>query len=198
MTAPARDFDPSASTTGEDLGRVMLAVAAGESQAFARFYRRTSPHVRGLALRVLRCPEHAADVTQEVYLQVWQQAARFDPDRGAVLPWLMTLTHRRAVDRVRRIATSRRRQEKAAWPGVGAGDVVVETVLARAEAAEVRRAVSELSLLQREALLMVYAEGRTAAQIAAVLDTPVGTVKSRIRDGLNNLRRTFGADTVRS
>lgn len=198
MTAPARDLVPAASAAGEDLARVMTAVAAGESRAFARLYGCTSAHVHGLALRVLRCPEHAADVTQEVYLQVWQQAARFDPNRGAVLPWLMTLTHRRAVDRVRRLAAWRRGQQKPALHIAGPADVVVETVLARADAEDVWRAVWGLSLLQREALLMVYVEGRTAAQIAVVLNAPVGTVKTRIRDGLTNLRRTFGADAVRS
>lgn len=181
-----------------ELSQLMVAVAAGEVYAFARLYAGTSRHVHRLALRVLRCPEHAADVTQEVYLQVWQQAGRFDPAGGAVMPWLMTLTHRRAVDRVRRIVAGRRTQEKATGYAGATGDVVVETILARADAEDVRRAVAALSLLQRQALVMVYAEGRTAVQIAAALGAPLGTVKSRIRDGLINLRRAYGVPAVRS
>ncbi len=190
-SGPVAATSAKAAPAGDELTALLIAVAADEPQAFARLYTRTSRHVYGLALRVLRCPEHAADVTQEVYLQVWQQAARYDPTRGAVLPWLLTLTHRRAVDRVRRLAVRRRGQEQTPDPAP-AGDVVVETVLARADAEDVRRAVSGLSLVQQEALTMVYTEGRTAAQTAAVLNAPLGTVKTRIRDGLTNLRVALG------
>ena len=174
---------------GADLTALLTRVADGDSVAFAQFYDLTSPRLFGLVLRIVRGSDHAAEVTQEVYLQIWAQASRFEPSRGSVWAWITTLAHRRAVDRVRTVAGSATRDHNfAARQHVCAIDEVWENVSRRIDALAVRDALLRLSPKQREALTLAYFEGRTSADIAASLDIAISTVKTRIRDGLINLR----------
>lgn len=170
---------------------------AGDVSAFSDLYRATSPRVYGLALRVLRSPEHAAEVTQEVYLDVWRQLPSYDPNRGSVLTWMTTIAHRRAVDRVRSVTATVSRDERYAEEMRLVGtrprevDGVWDAVASRSDAQEVRAAMSRLTSLQREALELAYFGGHTHAKIALLLDLPLGTVKTRIRAALCMLRRSM-------
>ena len=177
------------------LTHMLSCSGAARAPAFSELYRATSPRIYGLVLRVLRCPDHAAEVTQEVYLEVWRQAARYDPTRGGVLTWMTTIAHRRAVDRVRTVTkTTARDQRYAISSRLREIDCVWDTVASRADSEEVRRAVSRLSAIQREALLLAYFDGRTRAEIAALLSVPISTVKTRIRDALIALRQDIRLD----
>lgn len=172
----------------------LLAVAKGDESAFATLYDLTAPRVYGLVLRVLRSPSQSEEVTQEIYLEVWRQATRFDPDRGSPLSWLMTLAHRRAVDRVRssQAATVRDESYEARTRDVHF-DTTAETATARLEASRVRSALDRISAVQREAVSLAYLDGYTHREVATRLDLPLGTAKTRIRDGLIRLRDQLGA-----
>lgn len=169
-------------------------VAKGDQQAFAALYDRVGAQVYGLVRRVLRDPSQSEEVTQEVLLEVWRTACRFDSSRGSANGWLMTMAHRRAVDRVRSEQSSRNRDDRAATRNADAAgfDVVAEDVEIRLEQEEVRRALGGLTDLQREAIELAYYGGYTYREVAELLDTPLGTVKTRLRDGLIRLRDTIG------
>jgi len=170
-------------------------VATGDQAAFAALYDEVGPKVYGLVRRILRDPAQSEEVTQEVFLDVWRNAARYDRARGRPLTWVLTLTHRRAVDRVRSEQASRDRDtlvgSRDARPGF---DVVAEEVQVRLEHREVRQALDRLTGLQREAVELAYYRGYTYRQVAELLDTPLGTVKTRLRDGLIRLRDELGGD----
>lgn len=170
--------------------------ARGHEDAFAEFYDLTSARVHGVILRVLRSPEHAAEVTQEVYVEAWRQSARFDVRKGSVLAWLTTLAHRRAVDRVRKVSSDTARDEqygrRSTDPAV---DQVWDGVEQRLDVERVRRGLASLTEIQREALTLAYFGGYSQTQVARLLDLPVGTVKSRIRDGMIGLRDALGVET---
>lgn len=162
----------------------------GNADGFAAFYDETSARVYGVVLRVVRDPAQAEEVTQEVYLQIWRQAKRYDSARGSAVSWLMTIAHRRAVDRVRNVEASRRRDQTdhARCCRVGLDDETSETVLRLDEARMVREALSALSVEQRRAIELAYFGGHTHTEVARPLDIPLGTAKSQIRDGLIKLR----------
>jgi RNA polymerase sigma-70 factor (ECF subfamily) len=155
-------------------------MVAGDSAALESFYQRYSGLANGLALRILRDPSDAEDVVQEVFVQVWRQAERYDPKRGSPEAWLSILARTRALDRLRR-RTSRREEPSAAAPGVTATPPNVE-VLA------VRKALDSLSSSQRKALELAYYKGLTQTEIAEQLGEPLGTIKTRIRTGMIRLR----------
>ncbi|GGG58398.1 RNA polymerase sigma factor SigK [Kocuria dechangensis] len=176
-----------------DLGALLRRSGAGDEAAFAQVYDLTAAKVYGLAVRVTRSPEIAAEVVQEVYLMAWQQSARFDPERGTVLAWLCTLAHRRSVDRVRQVQRERDREQQygsvraeipadETWQGV---ERVMETQ-------EVRAGLDALTPIQREAVSLAYYEGCSHREVAQRLDVPLGTAKARIRDGLSSLRTALG------
>jgi RNA polymerase sigma-70 factor (ECF subfamily) len=169
--------------------RLLAACATGERAAFQALYREFSPAAYGLAMRVLRDDHRAQDALQEAFTQVWTDALRFDPQAGSARAWIMTLVHRRAVDRVRRDQADRQRGR--AW-GTGQLDVdhdsVAEIVELRAEHRRVRSALAALTPLQRQALDLAYHRGMTQTQIADHLDIPLGTAKTRLRDALQRLR----------
>lgn len=173
----------------------LSACARGDEQAFGRLYDATAPRVFGLVLRILRDRAQSEEVTQEVYHQAWLHSARFDPERGSALAWLLTLAHRRAVDRVRAAeAATRRDVAYEARTRPTAYDETAETVENRIEARRVRAALDRLSDKQRDAIELAYFGGHTHTEVAGILDVPLGTTKTRIRDGLLRLRDTLGMD----
>lgn len=172
---------------------LMRAVARGDQDAFAALYDRYADRVFGLIRKVLRDPSQSEEVAQEVFVEIWRTARRYDPDKGAVATWFMTLAHRRAVDRVRSEQSSRNHEDRA-----GASDVqrpfdeVEEQIETRVEHQRVRRALDALTDLQRQAIELAYYGGNTYREVAELLDTPLGTVKTRMRDGLIRLRDALG------
>jgi RNA polymerase sigma-70 factor (ECF subfamily) len=172
------------------LTALLPGIAGGDRAAFADLYDRTSARVYGLVLRVVRDPGYAEEVTQEVYLQVWRGARDFDPNRGTVLAWLLTLAHRRAVDRVRAEQAATDRNDRYESRNLAAAfDTVAEEVSRRDERRSVRNCLDTLTETQRESVALAYYEGRTYPEVAARLGVALPTVKSRIRDGLIRLRR---------
>ncbi len=175
------------------LGALLKRAGRGDQHAFAELYDATSARVYGLAVRVVRNPAQAEEVAQEAYLEVWRSAARFDPDQGSALSWLLTIVHRRSVDRVRSAEASSRRDEtyhhqNHATPH----DSTSDAAQAALEAHRVRGAMTTLTQIQRDALELAYFGGYTHTEVASMLDIPLGTAKTRIRDGLIRLRDALG------
>lgn len=185
--------DNSPGGRAPSLPELLSRSARGDEGAFATLYDETSARVFGLALRVVRDRAQAEEVTQEVYLQVWRNASRYDETKGSALSWLMTLTHRRAVDRVRAAEASSRHE--TTWHQTGhvvEHDSTAEAAESSLEASRIRRAMEQLTDAQRQALELAYFGGYTHTEVATMLDLPVGTAKTRIRDGLIRLRDTMG------
>jgi RNA polymerase sigma-70 factor (ECF subfamily) len=176
----------------EDL---LLQVARGDDAAFEHVYDRLSGPVFGLVRRVVRDRAQAEEVAQEVMVEVWRTAARFDPTRGTALSWVLTMAHRRAVDRVRSAQASSDREERAARMGGDvAYDQVAEAVTTRLEGERARRCLDGLTELQRQAVTMAYYGGYSYPEVAGLLRVPLGTIKTRMRDGLVRLRDCMGVD----
>lgn len=178
---------------GPDLQELMNHVARGDTDAFAEVYDRVSGPVFGLVRSVLRDPAQAEEVAQEVMVEVWRRAAHFQEDKGSAMGWIMTLAHRRAVDRVRSAQAATDREEKAALlDRTPAFDDVTEQVEARLEAEQVRRCLRTLTELQHQSVTLAYYRGLTYREVAELLALPLGTVKTRLRDGLIRLRDCLG------
>ncbi|WP_239078773.1 ECF RNA polymerase sigma factor SigK [Cellulomonas marina] len=174
---------------------LLLACADGDQDAFARLYDEIGRSVYGTCLGVLRDPDHAAEVTQEVWLEVWRTAARFDPTLGSARTWTVTLAHRRAVDRVRATQAQRDRDQRVLdASGEVEVDVVVEEVEQGLEVEGVRRCLDALTPRQRGAIVLAYYGGRSYREVADELEVPLPTVKTRIRDGLLRLRDCLEVD----
>ncbi|TQO23070.1 RNA polymerase ECF family sigma subunit [Paramicrobacterium agarici] len=172
---------------------LLSAVATGDQQAFGDLYDAVAARVHGLVRRVLVDDAQSEEVTQEVFLELWQSAPRFDSSRGSALGWIFTLAHRRAVDRVRSAQSSRERDERIAKRDIDtAYDPVSEEGDARVESQRVHRAMMQLSDSQREAITLAYYGGFSQSEIAERLNTPIGTVKTRLRDGMIRLRDLLG------
>lgn len=177
----------------DSLEELLARVSVGEERAFERLYDLVAPRLFGMVLRVLRDPAQSEEVCQEVLLEVWRDAGRFDPRLGSGTTWLFTLAHRRAVDRVRSGAAAAAREERAALADVRRPhDEVAEQVSATLEREAVDQCLEQLTRLQREAVELAYWRGFTHREVARVLDVPLGTVKSRMRDGLVRLRDCLG------
>jgi RNA polymerase sigma-70 factor, ECF subfamily len=184
---------PEGTPAVPDPGPLLRSASRGDQGAFAQLYDLTAARVHGLALRVVRDPAQAEEVTQEAFLEIWRTASRFDPDRGSPLGWMLTITHRKAVDRVRSAEAATRRDETYHHQNRPVEhDTTAEAAHASMEARRVRGALETLTPVQREALELAYFGGYTHAQVASMLDLPVGTAKTRIRDGLIRLRDTMG------
>ncbi len=185
--------DPRAAHA-QQLAQLLKQAARGDEQAFATLYDATASRAFGLAVRVVRNPAQAEEVTQEAYLEVWKSANRFDPARGSALSWLLTIVHRRAVDRVRSAEAASRRDETYHHQNQSVPhDSTADEAQASMEARRVRDALTTLTPVQREALELAYFGGYTHTEVASMLEVPVGTAKTRIRDGLIRLRDALGA-----
>ncbi len=186
------DGAPVPAANAEELLR---RVAAGDETAFAALYDVIAGPVLGLVTRVLRNHAQAEEVAQEVLVEVWRKAARYVPDRGSALSWVLTIAHRRAVDRVRSHQAVLDREEKAGRMDVRRPfDEVTESTLATLDQQRVRQCLAQLTDLQRESIVLAYYTGYTYPEVAEVLKVAPGTVKTRIRDGLIRLRDCLGVD----
>jgi len=176
----------------ERLESLLNRVARGDEEAFSKLYDRIAAAVFGMARRVVRDPARAEEVAQEVFLQVWQGANRFDAERGSAKTWILTLAHRRAVDAVRRDQASTDREQRFDWSGGPDYDSVQEEVGTRLEHEQVRRCLQTLTDLQREAITLAYFGGYTYFEVSSLLEANTATVKTRMRDGLIRLRDCLG------
>lgn len=180
-------------TSPDHVGGLLVRTAAGDQDAFAELYDMLSSRVFGLILRVLVDRAQSEEVLQEVFLEIWQSAGRFAANRGQGRSWIMTIAHRRAVDRVRASQASSDRDVRVGIrdfaPDV---DGVAETIEMRDDARRVADALGRLPEAQREAIALAYYGGYSQSEIAALVGAPLGTVKTRMRDGLSRLRMDMG------
>ena len=172
---------------------LMARVARGDSAAFAQLYDLMAPRVYGLIRRVLRNPAQSEEVTQEVMVEIWRTATRYDADRGSLTSWILTMAHRRAIDRVRSEQSSTdREQAVAAASSITEYDEVAETVTTNLEVEQVRHCLGSLTELQRESVTLAYYGGYSYREVAELLDAKLATIKARMRDGLIRLRDCLG------
>jgi RNA polymerase sigma-70 factor, ECF subfamily len=176
------------------LVKLMSHTALGNHEAFAELYDLTVRRIYGTVLWVLRSPEHAEEVTQEVYTELWQQAARYSPSKGSVIAWMITVARRRAVDRVRSLSSELARDERYAVAAQPAIDEVWDRATQREDIERLRHGLRSLTDLQSEALILAYYENLTQSQIATRLNVPLGTVKTRIRDAIKRLGEALGGE----
>jgi RNA polymerase sigma-70 factor (ECF subfamily) len=172
---------------------LLLLVAKGDQDAFAALYDHIAAPVLGIVRSVVRNPAQSEEVSQEVLVEVWRKAARFRPDKGSALAWVLTIAHRRAVDRVRSAQAATDREHKAALlEQTPAYDEVSEAVDHRLEREHVRRCLQALTQMQRESVVLAYYRGLNYREVAELLAVPLGTVKTRMRDGLIRMRDCLG------
>ena len=193
MVIDGIDVPEDGAPTVDHVGELLQRVARGDQGAFARVYDLLSPRVFGLILRVLVDRAQSEEVLQEVFLEVWQSASRFTPNRGHGRSWVLTIAHRRAVDRVRSSQASTDRDVRAGFRDLDvAHDGVSEQAELRIEGKKVAAALTALPEAQREALTLAYYGGYSQSEIAALVGAPLGTIKTRMRDGLSRLRAEMG------
>ncbi|WP_111718473.1 ECF RNA polymerase sigma factor SigK [Homoserinimonas sp. OAct 916] len=186
---PERPDESAAGAEAQLLGQV----SGGDQDAFGELYDRFAPRVLGLVRRLLLDHAQAEEVTQEVFLEVWQSAGRFDPNKGRGATWIMTMAHRRAIDRIRSAQASRNRDTRVGIRDLEPGyDEVAENVEVVIEHERVKAAMARLSEAQRQAVSLAYYGGLTHSEIAAEIEAPIGTVKTRLRDGMIRLRDDLG------
>ena len=184
---------PEDGTSVDHAAELILRVADGDDAAFGELYDLLSSRVFGLILRVLVDRAQSEEVLQEVFLEVWQSAGAFAPNRGQGRSWVLTIAHRRAVDRVRSAQAAGDRDVRAGLRDLHTPAAPVdEQVEIRIESRRVARALQALPEAQREALTLAYFGGYSQSEIAALTATPLGTIKTRMRDGLSRLRTEMG------
>ena len=175
---------------------LMRLTALGQEAAFEKLYDAFAARVFGLARRIVRDPSQAEEVAQEVFLEIWRRASRFDAGKGSATAWIMTLTHARSVDRVRSAQAATDRDLKVAQASTERDvDSVVEAVESAFERKAVQRCLGTLTELQRESITLAYYSGYTYREVAELLTAPLPTIKTRLRDGLIRLRDCLGVAT---
>lgn len=199
--APNRDSSMFANTSSQSalvdssLEDLMAGIARGDHRAFAALYDRTSSRVFRTVQRCIVDPSQAEEVVQEVYLEVWSRAAHFDPRKGSAATWITVIARRRGIDRVRASQSSRERDLRVGARAVDVDyDDAAESAGIAIEFDRVVRAMGSLSDLQRETVELSFRSGLSNREVASLLHVPVGTVKTRLRDGLIRLRTTLGTD----
>ena len=196
LVPPEIDVDetlPAADATVETTNALLLRVAQGDQRAFSELYDVIAPRMLGLVRHVLKDHAQSEEVVQEVLLEVWQTAPRFDPNKGKAVTWMLTMAHRRAIDRVRSAQSSRDRDTRIGIRDLDREfDSVAESVEIRIEHDRVEKALSRLSELQRQAVELAYYGGYSHSEVAEMLNIPMGTVKTRLRDGMMRLRTELG------
>ena len=176
-----------------DLDALLRRVAHGDNAAFAAFYDQTKSRVYGLVTRVLRDAGYSEETTQEIYLEVWRTAAEFDSARGSALAWLLTMTHRRAIDRVRSEQAGTNRESRYGVANLEpASDVVAESAIAGDERRRVAQCLEGLTDTQRQCIELAYYGGLSYAEVSQRLAANLSTIKSRMRDALRGLRNCLG------
>lgn len=190
--------DGSGPALSPPMAELIRASSSGDRGAFARLFDVSSPRLFGLIVRVVGDRGYAEEVLQETYLQIWDNAERFDEASGSALSWMLTIAHRRAVDRVRSEDSARRREERDAMAAPRAradiAEDVAESMAAGETSAVLRRCVNGLSQVQRQAIDLAYFDAMTYREVSERLGVALPTVKSRIRDGLRNLRKCLGGE----
>jgi RNA polymerase sigma-70 factor (ECF subfamily) len=173
---------------------LLTAVADGDRTAFSQLYDRMQPRVLGLSMRILRDVSHAEEVSQEVFLEVWQLAGNYDSSKGSATSWILRKAHSRSIDRVRSSQTRRARDLR-----IGVRDLlepshdILETVALKINSEKVERALGTLPVTQREAVSLAHLGGYTHSEVSEMLQVPIGTVKTRIRAGIDRLRVELAA-----
>ncbi len=191
--ATPRPVGESLRVVAEPEHDLLERVARGDTAAYSDLFDRVGPRVFGMVRRVLRDPAQSEEVTQEVMIEVWRLAARYDGARGSAISWIMTMAHRRAVDRVRAEQASVNRDFAVGTQSIDTDfDQVTDSVIGQLEAERVRGCLGSLTELQRESIALAYYGGHTYSEVATLLDAKLPTIKARMRDGLIRLRDCLG------
>ncbi|QHC67409.1 sigma-70 family RNA polymerase sigma factor [Rathayibacter sp. VKM Ac-2759] len=179
--------------TTAEAGALLERITNGDQRAFSELYDLFASRVLGLITRVLVDRAQSEEVTQEVFLEIWQTAGRFAPNKGSATTWILTMAHRRAIDRVRAAQAGRDRDVRIGIRDLGREyDQVAEQAEVSLEHEKVAAALERLTELQRQALQLAYYGGYSHSEIAGILKCPIGTVKTRLRDGMIRLREEMG------
>ncbi|GAA4083251.1 ECF RNA polymerase sigma factor SigK [Nonomuraea soli] len=196
MTGPETRPEQAPPRATSPVPDLLARVGRGDQEAFSRLYDHIAAPLYGVVLRVVRDPSQAEEVLQEVLLEIWRLAPRYEAGRGSAMAWMTTIAHRRAVDRVRSEQASSERDVAAGHRAMAGQDydVVIETVAGKLERERVRRCLDTLTELQRQVVTMSYYGGYSYPEVASLLTTPLGTVKTRMRDGLIRLRDCLGVE----
>ncbi|MFD5841035.1 ECF RNA polymerase sigma factor SigK [Streptomyces chartreusis] len=195
-TAHEEEPEPVFEHDGQSVEALLVRVAEGDKSAFTGVYEALVRSVMGLACRILHDAAQAEEVTQDVMVEVWRTADRFRPERGSAKGWVLTLAHRRAVDRVRHVQASAQRERRfGAMISGREHDEVAETVEDDDERRRAQECLDRLARMYRIPLLLAYYRGLTYLEVAETLSAPAGTIKSRMRTGLRLLRDCLEART---
>jgi RNA polymerase sigma-70 factor (ECF subfamily) len=191
INKPSEDYASDVESASKE--SLLRRIAEGDQKAFSRLYDDVAPRVLGLIRRLLIDHAQSEEVAQEVFLEIWQTASRFDENKGGASTWILTMAHRRAVDRIRASQSSRDRDTKVGIRDFAPEyDHVSESVEVTIEHERVKKAMARLTELQRQAVTLAYYGGYSHSEVAALLKVPIGTVKTRLRDGMIRLRDEMG------